>query len=370
MRSFTVTKPPDAAAGRRGNPLSVNINTEHQLPDNPRPVAIIGAGGIINDAHLPAYAKAGFEVAAIYDPESEKSKKLADKFDIGTVCSSMDELKKTAEDKGCIYDTAVPPAAILSVIGQIPDGSGVLIQKPMGSDLPEARKILELCRRKHFTAGMNFQLRHAPYVKAARQLIDSGVIGDLHDIDVRMNVYTPWHLWDFLYKLPRVEIQVHSIHYIDMVRYFLGNPNRVLAKTTRHPNERELASSRSSIILDYGDLIRANINVNHGHNFGLEKQESYFKFEGTEGAIMARVGVMLNYPEGLPDKFEYISLKEDSGGWKEIPLEGSWFPDAFVGPMAGLMCRMENPDYDFINSVEDAIHTMEAVEECYQSSDG
>lgn len=349
-------------------PLDIDI--QPLLPNTPRPIAIIGAGGIVHDAHLPAYRKAGFEVAAIYDLEAEKSRSLADQFGIGTVCAGLDELIETARRKGCVYDVALPPAAILAVIGHIPDESGVLIQKPMGSDLSEARKILELCRKKRFTAGMNFQLRHAPYVQAAKQIIDRGIIGELHDVDVRMNVYTPWHLWDFLYTLPRVEIQVHSIHYIDMVRYFLGNPNRVLAKTTKHPNEKKLASSRSSIIMDYGDLIRANINVNHGHNFGLEKQESYFKFEGTEGAIIARVGVMLNYPEGLPDKFEYISLKGDSKVWTEIPLEGSWFPDAFVGPMAGLMCRMENPDYEFINSVEDAVHTMEAVEACYRSSAG
>ena len=348
--------------------LSSLTGTEPKLPNHPKPIAIIGAGGIVHDAHLPAYRKAGFDVAAIYDLEMDKSQRLADAFGIGTVCQSLDEWIRIAEQKGCVYDVALPPAAILPVIEKIPDGSGVLIQKPMGEDLAQARKILELCRKKRFTAGINFQLRHASYVQAARQVIERGIIGELHDIDVRMNVYTPWHLWDFLYKLPRVEILVHSIHYIDMIRYFLGNPNRILAKTTKHPNQKELASTRSAIIMDYGDWIRANINVNHGHNFGPEKQEAYFRFEGTRGAILVKVGVMLNYPEGVPDKFEYIS--DDSRAWTEIPLKGTWFPDAFVGPMAGLMCRIENPDYEFINSVEDAIHTMEAVEACYQSSAG
>ena len=31
------------------------------------PIAIVGAGGIVNDAHLPAYRKAGFDVIGIYD---------------------------------------------------------------------------------------------------------------------------------------------------------------------------------------------------------------------------------------------------------------------------------------------------------------
>ncbi len=37
------------------------------MPKHHRPIFIIGAGGIVNDAHLPAYRIAGFEVAGIYD---------------------------------------------------------------------------------------------------------------------------------------------------------------------------------------------------------------------------------------------------------------------------------------------------------------
>ena len=337
------------------------------LPANKKPIAIIGAGGIVRDAHLPAYQKAGFEVRSIFDLDKEKAAKLAQDFAIPKTCKDLNELIQIAKENDCVYDMALPASAILSVLPQIPNGSGVLIQKPMGENLEQAKAILNLCREKELTAGINFQLRHAPYITAASQIVGQGLIGELHDIDVRMNVYTPWHLWEFLYKLPRMEILYHSIHYIDMIRYFLGEPKGIFAKTTKHPIMKELASTRSSIIMDYGDLIRANINTNHGHNFGLKHQESYFKFEGTEGAIKIKMGVYLDYPKGLPDKFEYISLKDDMG-WKEIKLEGSWFPDAFIGPMAGLLCNMENPNFKFINSVEDAIHTMACVEAAYESS--
>lgn len=336
-------------------------------PNSPIPIALVGAGGIVADAHLPAYKKAGFEVAAIYDRDRAKAGQLAKQFGIGEVCNSLDELNGIALKKKCVYDIALPASALLEVLPQLPDESGVLIQKPMGENLEQANAILELCRHKKLVAGINFQLRHAPYISLARQIIDQGLIGELHDIDVRMNVYTPWHLWDFLYTLPRVEILYHSIHYIDMIRYFLGEPLRVLAKTTQHPNMKALASTRSAIIMDYGDQVRANINTNHGHNFGLQHQESCFLFEGTEGAIKITVGVYLNYPKGLPDKFELISLK-DKKGWRVLSLEGSWFPDAFIGPMAGLMRKIEYPDFTYVNSVEDAIKTMEVVEECYRVS--
>jgi hypothetical protein len=36
--------------------------------------------------------------------------------------------------------------------------------------------------------------------------------------------------------------------------------------------------------------------------------------------------------------------------------------------MGGLMKKLEQPDYHYMNSVEDAYHTMCVVEACYQSS--
>lgn len=331
-------------------------------------IAIIGAGGIVEDAHLPAYQKAGFKVAAIYDLNKEKAERLAQKFNIPNTAQTLEELIEIAMENDCLFDLAVPAKAILDVLSDLPDKSGVLIQKPLGEILTEAIQIMDICKKKEITAGVNFQLRQAPFIRETRQMIDHGQIGELHDIDIKMTVHTPWHLWDFLYDLPRVEILYHSIHYVDLVRFFLGNPEKVYARTIKHPNMPELASTKSSIYMDYGDYKRATINTNHGHEFGNEHHESYIKFEGTKGAIKIRVGVNLDYPKGREDQFEYNFLS-DGKDWKKKKIEGSWFPDAFAGPMAGLMKKMEDPTFNYINSISDAFETMKVVEAAYVSSE-
>ena len=337
-------------------------------PKIKRPIAMIGAGGIVNAAHLPAYKIAGFEVAGIFDIEKEKAEQTAKEFGIPEVCGTLADLIDLANSKNCVYDMATPASAIVATLEQLPDGIGILIQKPMGENLDEARQILRVCHEKDLEAGINFQLRHAPNVVAAREMIQSGKIGDIHDIEVRVNVFTPWNNWKFLFEIPRVEILYHSIHYIDLIRSFWGNPDSVLAKTVRHPKMPELASTKSSIILDYGDMKRAIITTNHGHEYGPAKQESSVKIEGTEGAITLRMGVNLNYPIGLPDTLEY-SLVSQGEGWQSQDVSGGWFIEAFPGPMAGLMKKVANADYTYINSVEDAIHTMEAVAAAHLSSD-
>jgi len=163
----------------------------------------------------------------------------------------------------------------------------------------------------------------------------------------------------------------HSIHYIDLVRNLLGDPRSVYAKTTKHATMPQLASVRSNIIMDYGDMIRANILTNHCHNYGLPKQQSYIKIEGSKGAIKINFGALINYPRGAADSFEYVLLNDtDQPQWKEMQIEGSWFPHAFIGSMAQLMLAAEGTIEAPDNSVEDCIHTMACVEAAYQSSEG
>ena len=45
-------------------------------PRAPRPIVILGAGGIVRAAHLPAYAKAGFPVVAIADAVAGRAAEL------------------------------------------------------------------------------------------------------------------------------------------------------------------------------------------------------------------------------------------------------------------------------------------------------
>ncbi|MCJ8208484.1 Gfo/Idh/MocA family oxidoreductase [Mucilaginibacter sp. RS28] len=338
------------------------------LPANPQPIVIIGAGGIVNDAHLPAYQKAGFEVYGITNRNRSRADDLAAKFGIPNVFDTVADAVANAP-ANTVYDITIMPEKFVETLNQLPDGSAVLIQKPMGDYFWQSKEILEVCRRKNLVAAINCQLRFAPFVSAARYMIEQGMIGTLYDMEVRVTLETPWHLFPFVMVHPRLEIQYHSIHYIDLLRSFLGDPHSVMAKTLKHP-AKELSSSRSTILLDYGDTMHAVINTNHDHSFGPHNQESFIKWEGTRGAIKARMGLLMDYPHGVPDKFEYCIVEEGKQpAWKELQLEGSWFPDAFVGTMASLM-RYKSGETDVLpTSVEDVIKTMAVVESAYQSSD-
>ena len=340
-----------------------------QLPSEKRPIYIVGAGGIVNAAHLPAYQIAGFNVQGIFDIATVKAKSTAEKFSIPHVFAELNEMIRHSP-ANAVFDVAVPGSQTIPVLKELPNNAVVLLQKPMGENFDEAKEILQLVQQKKLLAAINFQLRYAPYILAAKKIIDNGSLGELNDIEVNVNVYTPWHLWDFLASSQRVEILYHSVHYIDLIRNLLGNPRSVYAKTTRHPSMQQLASVRSNIIMDYGEMIAANILTNHCHNYGTPKQQSYIKIEGSKGAIKINFGALIDYPRGSADSFEYVLLENGKEPqWHEMNIEGSWFPHAFIGSMAQLMLAAEGAIEKPDNAAEDCIHTMACVEAAYLSSE-
>src|SRR5580698_6606620 len=119
------------------NPTS--FRTAWPLPAHPRPIVLIGAGGIVGDAHLPAYRKAALPVAGIFDVDPAKSKTLADKFAIRSVFESIAQAVAGAAEAHAVFDIAVPPEFEHDVLAQLPDKSVVLMQNPRGVDLPDAR---------------------------------------------------------------------------------------------------------------------------------------------------------------------------------------------------------------------------------------
>ena len=335
-----------------------------KLQGRPLPIVLIGAGGIVQNAHLPAYRKGGLPVAAIVDRHRERAQALAAEWGIGISGATLPDVLAQLQGP-LIFDVAVPAAAVLEVLPTIPQGATVLIQKPLGGSLEEAEAIVALCRERGLRAAVNFQLRWAPNMVAARAITDTGALGRLHDIEVQVSTHTPWELWTFLKTAPRLEIVYHSIHYVDLVRSWFGNPARVLAKTVRNPLTPKLAPTKSIIIMDYGDDKRVYIATNHNHWFQ-GTQKSYVQWEGTLGALHAVMGVNLDYPRGKPDTLSYARPNES---WTQLETHGNWFPEAFIGSMGSLQAFVTGDSSVLPTRVEDALDTMKAVEAAYRSSD-
>ncbi len=333
------------------------------MPSQPKPIVVIGAGGIVNDAHLPAYAQCGFNVEGIYDINAERSRQTAATFDIPRVHDSLADALRTED---AVFDIAVPPDMLRSVLEQMADGSTVLMQKPMGTDLAETRRIVDVCRAKRLTAAVNFQLRFSPMMLAVGDMIRRDLLGAIVDVDVHLNYREPWEMFPFLKTQKRVEMMIASIHYFDWIRSILGEPQGVYARSIPHPVFPDIEATRTSAILDYGEQTRCCLSLNDTWGFRPKHEVCTIRVEGLKGAAAIRLGCLINYPKGEPDRLEYVT---ENSPWTDIPLEGSWFPEAFRGTMANLQRFADGEDGALHTHVDDALKTMALVEALYRSNE-
>ncbi len=330
------------------------------------PIAIVGAGGIVYDAHMPAYLKAGYKVVGIFDIDMERARRVAAQFDIPTVYPSLDDLLSGP----CrIVDSAVPPGANLDVVARVAAaGKAVLIQKPLAEDLRTAREIVAKVDEAGVVAAVNQQARWMPAAMAAKDLIRRGLLGDVYQVSFLNNVLTPWDLWPWMMARPQFEIMYHAIHYLDMIRSLVGvEPNLVFADGSTLPDYPAEGETRTVIHLIFDGQLRATITDNHHNIGGLQDQYATVRVEGTEGTAVAEIGLSKNYPVGTPDSFRYSSRKLEPGTWIAPRLEGTWFPDAFVGTMASVMRGLEGAPGAPETSVQDNLGTLRLVFAAYES---
>ena len=140
------------------------LNYVPEMPEKARNIVIVGAGGIVSGSHLPAYKMAGYPVVGIYDLDHEKAEKAAKEFGIPNAVPELEQLIELGVREDAVFDIAVPASKTASILRLLPDNAAVLMQKPMGESIEQAKEILDICHAKNLTAGVNFQLRQAPYM--------------------------------------------------------------------------------------------------------------------------------------------------------------------------------------------------------------
>lgn len=103
---------------------------------------IVGAGAIVEAAHLPAYHRAGLRVVGIFDRGQDRAQRLARQFGVPKVFGTLDALLSDQEIE--IVDIAVPPSFQVDIVKKALHAyKHLLCQKPLSVDFPQARLLVE-----------------------------------------------------------------------------------------------------------------------------------------------------------------------------------------------------------------------------------
>jgi predicted dehydrogenase len=355
-RSAAEFRPPPTG---QNSALTVSTNTSALMTTNPtdnpnhratRPAApdfgigVVGAGFIVRDCHLVAYANAGFRVAGITSRSVETARELAAARGISRVYESLEEMLDDPQVD--IVDIAVPPndqpAVIARVLEHRRTVRGILAQKPLAMAYHEARMLVDACQHKGVLLQVNQNMRYDQSVRALKHLLDEGVLGEPVLATIEMRAIPHWMPW--AEEGRSLATYVMSIHHLDTFRYWLGDPERVLASTRPDPRTRfPHADGINLYVLEYAGGARASAWDDVWAGPAREGAAAHigvrWRFEGTLGLAVGEIG-WPGWPRHVPSTIDYSTVN-DHGTWHQPRWDDAWFPDAFAGTMEGLLRAVE-----------------------------
>jgi predicted dehydrogenase/nucleoside-diphosphate-sugar epimerase len=151
---------------------------------------LVGAGHIA-EFHLTALRRLrDVEIVGVNDLDPARAGALASRSGLAAL-PSLGRLVAAGAD---VIHVLTPPDTHADLIRQaLEAGAHVLVEKPLATDPADAEQIVALSEKRGLHVGVCHSLLFDPQVRAARDLVTSGRLGDVIAVDIlRSSLYPPY----------------------------------------------------------------------------------------------------------------------------------------------------------------------------------
>jgi virulence factor len=324
-------------------------------------VAVIGAGGIANNVHLPSLSEIEeANVVAVCDLHEERAKKAAEKYSIPAVYTSMYKMFEKESLDG-VFVLVEPDRLHRAAYDCLSAGLHVFMEKPAGITSYQARSLARKAEQTGKTVAVGMNRRHIPLVQKVFTMMKE--ITPITQVDgvfmKNSNIANSWHYMS--------AFVCDIIHATDLVRYFAGSkPTKAATVVAR--NNSPVDNAWSSVIMFENGIVGTLRS-----NYQIGGRVHSFEIHGPKASTFINLGFGGNECEA---KILYASGKPiyslAAAGVSKLAMEhldGKEIAgtDAFYAYYG-----YKQEDKDFINflltgqkplcTIEDAAETMEMAE--------
>lgn len=298
-------------------------------------IGLIGAGAIVQVAHLPVLKKLKtVELVAICDVDLPKARALAERFQISDVFDDIEDLLDHEQIDAILV--ATPNHLHEShVLAGLSAGCHVLVERP-GSLTPGGeQRIARLAEKKGLTVMIGMTHRYRPDAQAVRSFVQSGELGEIDSIRASWHVSRPARA-QLGWRTRKDEagggaVLDLGLTMVDLCLWLAGNPTpcRVSANLSKPKGERGVEQSGSAfVVCEEGLAIFVDVTWRHigeRERFGVGLRGS----KGTAGINPLHVWKELN---GVAqDVSPTGSLSRDSAFAASFRAEWAHFLAAVAG---------------------------------------
>lgn len=175
-------------------PFEINMTTD-QNGQKVR-IGIIGLGRVATATHLPVLKQIkDATVTACAEKNESRVRRVREIMDIPHVFGDHRELIESGT-VDAVYICTPPHVHYEAAMSALHKGIHVLCEKPMGRTLEEAEAMSSLAKMNDLVLMPGFKYRYSPHLQQARQIIESGVLGSLLQVDATFMTPGPYISWD------------------------------------------------------------------------------------------------------------------------------------------------------------------------------
>jgi predicted dehydrogenase len=209
-------------------------------------IGVVGLGQM-GRYHTQAYRAAGVNFLVGCDADPARAAAFGREHDLPT-CNSFDEL--LAVPGLSALSICTPPHLHLPMVrAALEAGLDILCEKPLASTLRDGRAVLDLIPAERIVMLCFFHRFHEPIVRL-RAMLAAGELGQPRFLRNRFALdmsadRRPW-VWDPSQAGGGAVLNT-SVHSIDLFRFLIGEPERVVARMRPNPTESTL--ERDAVLL-------------------------------------------------------------------------------------------------------------------------
>jgi len=196
-------------------------------------VAVVGAG-FMGRTHATSYGKAGLEAEVLYIVDSDPIRAESLAASLSPRAKGLSEIQTALDDLAIdAVDICLPTRFHHELcIRSLKAGKHVLCEKPIASNIEEARGMLEAGSNSGKTFMVAHVLRFWPEYVRAGEIIGEGGIGKLRRIScARLSAPPEWSAGNWLLdsKMSGGAVRDLAIHDYDFMNQLAGMPQKVCA---------------------------------------------------------------------------------------------------------------------------------------------
>ncbi len=257
---------------------------------------VIGCGGIAEKRTIPGMLLCEHAVCtAVMDRNPDSVARVCEKFHIAAGYTTLEELL-AQETVDAVYIATPVFCHKEQVLAAADAGKHILLEKPMGVTVQEAREMTEYCAARGVTLGVGFMMRlHAAH-QAVKRLLEEHALGEVVSAYAKFNCRSPVSpvKWRQTKSFSGGGAMMDmGIHCIDLLQYVTGlHATEAVALTGNQIFQYPDTEDAGTVVLRMNNgalfTVEANFNIPDavgGCGFEIYGTKGHLRAVGTVGQV-------------------------------------------------------------------------------------